>query len=203
MSSFLHLRFGIIKWNLTSRHVQTICDLRANFFQENKEEKNKGYTPLIFARYPTAENREDQTTSDARDGWKTAEECGNERKSKKKRNTNKRRKNYEWEKNWKIGEECGNETKNKTNWKTGEECGNETKNKTKRNTNNIATYSFVTIDVGVGFDFEICSTMQRTQNFTKYYFLAPPVHLQRGGQEYSEGGLRKSLRGGKEMLKGG
>ena len=77
------------------------------------------------------------------------------------------------------------------------------RNEIRSNTNNIATYSFVTIDVGVGFDFEICSTMQRTQNFTKYYFLTPPVHLQRGGQEYSEGGLRKSLRGVKEMLKGG
>ena len=33
--------------------------------------------------------------------------------------------------------------------------------------------------------------------------LPPPLHLQRGGQEYSEGGLRKSMRGDKEMLKGG
>ena len=50
----------------------------------------------------------------------------------------------------------------------------------------------------------IGSTKQRTENFTKYYFLTPcPLHLQRGGQEYSEGGLRKSLRGGNEMLKGG
>ena len=50
----------------------------------------------------------------------------------------------------------------------------------------------------------IGSTKQRTENFTKYYFLTPPpLHLQRGGQEYSEGGLRKSLRGGKEMLQGG
>ena len=50
----------------------------------------------------------------------------------------------------------------------------------------------------------IGSTKQRTENFTKYYFLTPPpLHLQRGGQKYSEGGLRKSLRGNKEMQKGG
>ena len=80
--------------------------------------------------------------------------------------------------------------------KTGEECGNETKNKTKRNTNNIATYSFVTIHVGVGFDFEICSTMQRTQNFTKYYFLTPPC-------AFAEGGSRIFRRGAKKIVEGG
>ena len=31
----------------------------------------------------------------------------------------------------------------------------------------------------------------------------PPLHLQRGGQKYSEGGLKKCLRGVKEMLRGG
>ena len=70
------------------------------------------------------------------------------------------------------------------------------RNEIRSNTNNIATYSFVTIDVGVGFDFEICSTMQRTENFTKYYFLTPPC-------AFAEGGSRIFRRGAKKIVEGG
>ena len=46
------------------------------------------------------------------------------------------------------------------------------------------TYYFVTIDIGVGFDFEICSTMQRAQNFTKYYFLTLPSAFAEEGSRH-------------------
>ena len=46
------------------------------------------------------------------------------------------------------------------------------------------TYYFVTIDIGVGFDFEICSTMQRAQNFTKYYVLTLPSAFAEGGSRH-------------------